>query len=78
MEGFSGADIEALCNEAGLLALREDIKANEIRKKHFEEALLKVKASVSEEAMERYKELEEDYFKKARTGLAKEIPSYMG
>ena len=77
-EGYVGADVEALCNEAGLLALRDDIKANEIRKKHFEEALLKVKASVSEEAMERYKELEQDYFKKAKAGLAKEIPSYMG
>ncbi len=46
-EGFSGADIEALCREAGLEAIREDVNAKEVRKKHFEKALKTIKSSLS-------------------------------
>jgi cell division protease FtsH len=38
--GFSGADIENLCNEAALIAAREDAK--EVRMKHFELAKDKI------------------------------------
>jgi transitional endoplasmic reticulum ATPase len=37
-EGFSGADIEALCREAGMEAMREG-KADKVSKRHFESAL---------------------------------------
>ncbi|MEK6835826.1 MAG: ATPase, partial [Nanoarchaeota archaeon] len=77
-EGYVGSDIEGGCREAGLLALREDIKTNEVKKKHFEEALVKIQASISPETMERYKEIEETYLKNARAGLVKEVPSYFG
>ncbi|MBS3134336.1 CDC48 family AAA ATPase [Candidatus Woesearchaeota archaeon] len=77
-EGYVGADIEGVCNEAGILALREDIKATEVRKKHFDEALIKVKPSISKEAMDHYTSMEETYLRNAKAGLAKEIPSYMG
>ena len=39
-EGATGADIKAICMEAGIFALRE--KANKISKNHFEQALHKV------------------------------------
>ncbi|MDO8538027.1 MAG: proteasome-activating nucleotidase [archaeon] len=39
-EGATGADIKAVCMEAGIFALRE--KKNQITKKNFEEALFKV------------------------------------
>ncbi|GAB5357654.1 hypothetical protein AAMO2058_000392700 [Amorphochlora amoebiformis] len=39
LEGFSGADIANLCQEAALAALREDIEAEEVRLKHFQKAL---------------------------------------
>ncbi|MFH7860041.1 MAG: CDC48 family AAA ATPase, partial [Candidatus Aenigmatarchaeota archaeon] len=45
-EGYTGADIEALCREAALTAARENIEAKEINAKHFMEALKKVKPSV--------------------------------
>ena len=77
-EGYVGADIDAVCREAALLALREDINAKEVNKKFFEESLKKVKPSVSKEVMESYKEIEEDYFRKAKAGIAKDIPSYLG
>ena len=38
-QGYSGAEIEAVCNEAGMKALEEDFDASEIRKWHFERAL---------------------------------------
>ena len=77
-EGYVGADIEAVCREAAMLALREDIKAKEVPNKTFALATQRVQPSVSKELMDKYQELEEGYLKKARAGLVKEIPSYVG
>ncbi len=44
--GYSGADIEALCREAALHALRGDIEAKEVTLKDFEEAKKNVGPSV--------------------------------
>lgn len=42
-EGFVGADIEAVCREAVMLTLREDIESEEVYMSEFEEAMKKVK-----------------------------------
>ena len=65
--GYTGADLESLVREAGILALREDINAVEVKKKHFELALDKVKPSVSKSSIEVYKKIEENYLKSAKT-----------
>ncbi|MDP2666066.1 MAG: proteasome-activating nucleotidase [Candidatus Diapherotrites archaeon] len=39
-DGFTGADLKAMCMEAGMVALRED--ANKIKQTHFESALNKI------------------------------------
>ncbi|MBI2507871.1 AAA family ATPase [Candidatus Woesearchaeota archaeon] len=76
---YTGADIENVCKEAGILALREDIKAREITMKHFEDALKKTRASVTEEDLEAYKLLEERFFKSAKgAAIRKEVPTYFG
>ncbi|MDI9645177.1 MAG: CDC48 family AAA ATPase [Archaeoglobales archaeon] len=75
-EGYSGADIEAVCREAAMLAIREKINPNmareeakeiaksiKISKKHFEEALKKVKPSLTKEDVERYEKIIEDFHK---------------
>ena len=77
-ELYNGADIEALCREAALLALRENIDAREVGKKHFDEALKKVNPSVDKETLDRYEEIEKAYLKNAKAGLVKEVPSYFG
>ena len=75
-EGYVGADIESLCREAALLALREDLKCKEVLSINFDEAMKKVKPSVSKESMDRYKKMETDYLKSAKSAL--EAVSYLG
>ncbi|MBI2671478.1 AAA family ATPase [Candidatus Woesearchaeota archaeon] len=75
--GFVGADIEGLCREAGLLALREDIKTTEVKMKHFEQALEKIKPSITPEQSKKYKEIEETYLRRAKAGIERS-PSYLG
>ena len=78
-ENYVGADIEAICREAGLAALREDIKSKEVTLKHFTHALKIVNPSISQEDLKRYMEIEEEYIKKAKTNQVKpETPSYLG
>jgi len=76
-DGYVGADIESLCREAGIEALRESIDAKEVNMSHFKKALKRVKPSVSKDIFERYKDIENSYLQKARAGL-KEIPTYLG
>ncbi|MEK6978083.1 MAG: AAA family ATPase, partial [Candidatus Hydrothermarchaeota archaeon] len=62
-DGYVGADIEALCREAGMLAIRETLaEGGEIEKKkvawqHFSEAMKKVKPSVNKDVMTTYERL---------------------
>ncbi len=76
--GYVGADIESVCREAAMLALREDISSKEVKKKHFDKALIKVKPSVSKDVMEKYQSMEEEYLRSAKSAISKELPSYLG
>ncbi len=76
-EGYVGADLELICREAAILALREDIATKIVRNKHFEEALNKVKGSVSKEIIETYEKFEERY-KAARGKALKQKENYFG
>jgi len=77
-EGYVGADIEAVCREAAILALRKDIKADKIKKIHFEEAMKKVSPSITKDVEEAYKELKTQF----RAARGKEMrdnkPTYFG
>jgi len=77
-DNYVGADLEAVCREAAMLALRESIKSKEVGKKHFEGALKKVRPSITKEVEEIYKEMEK-HFRSARAEeLKEERPSYYG
>jgi len=56
-EGYTGADIAAVCREAAMIALREEFKVRPIRMKHFLEALKKVPPSLTRDVIERYEKL---------------------
>ncbi len=77
-EGFVGADIENLIREAALITLKRDMNAKTVAMKDFDEAMLKIKPSVSEETAKRYKKIEEYYLKKAKSGGIELGPVYTG
>lgn len=51
-EGYVGADLEGLCREAGIFAMRE--QAHYVRKEHFERALEKVHPTMNSRLREAY------------------------
>lgn len=53
---FTGADIDAVCREAALIAMRAGRKT--VSKKHFEEAIGRVRPTVTPEMMQYYAKLE--------------------
>ncbi len=74
---YVGSDIEAVCREAAMLTLRENLNAKEITMKYFEEALKKVQPSIREQDIKKYQEIEAQYLRTAR-GAAIQEKSYMG
>jgi len=77
-QGYVGADIEAVCREAAILALRENMKTKDIKMKYFVKALEKVRPSVSKEVEKAYESLK-DYFTSARAKeMQKDKPNYLG
>ncbi|MBW2971235.1 AAA family ATPase, partial [Candidatus Woesearchaeota archaeon] len=76
--GYVGADIEAICREAAIIALREDIKSDKVAMKHFNKALEVVKASVPKDVEKAYEDFQ-DTLRSARGHEMKEDrPSYYG
>lgn len=73
IDGFSGADIESLCREAAMLALREDMNASIVLFKHFNEAKKKVYASITADTMKYYEKAAER-FKRASVEVAELSP----
>uniref|UniRef100_A0A7C3UE99 AAA family ATPase n=4 Tax=Geoglobus ahangari TaxID=113653 RepID=A0A7C3UE99_9EURY len=57
--GYVGADIEAICREAVMLALRENMNAEKVEMRHFLEAIRKIKPSVTESMISFYERFEE-------------------
>tara|TARA_B100000989_G_scaffold89273_1_gene64561 strand:+ start:4358 stop:6589 length:2232 start_codon:yes stop_codon:yes gene_type:complete len=57
MEGFTGADIEAVCREAALIAMRAGKK--KVTKTHFSDAINRVRPTVTPDMLEYYSKMEE-------------------
>ncbi len=56
MDGYTGADIEAVCREAALIAMRAGRKS--VSKNHFEEAIKRVRPTVTSDMLDYYAKLE--------------------
>jgi len=59
-EGYSGADIEGVCREAGILALRENMDAELITIKHFNAALEIIQPSLDEATINYYDQISKE------------------
>lgn len=73
-ENYVGADIESLCREAVMLALREDFNIKKIEMRHFRAALKKVRPALVEGMIEYYEKLQEQF----KGGTKQEQKSYIG
>jgi transitional endoplasmic reticulum ATPase len=71
-EGFVGSDLESLCREAGMLALRDN--ATTVAKKHFEEAQKKVHPTMNDNLRQYYGKIQQHF----KGGLPKAVqpPEY--
>ncbi|MDA8529713.1 CDC48 family AAA ATPase [Candidatus Poseidonia alphae] len=56
MDGFTGADIEAVCREAALICMRAGKKR--VTKTHFEEAISRVRPTVTPDMLDYYQKME--------------------
>ena len=56
LDGFTGADIEAVCREAALICMRANKK--KVTKTHFEEAIKRVRPTVNAEMLAYYQKME--------------------
>jgi transitional endoplasmic reticulum ATPase len=59
-EYYVGGDIEALCREAGMRALREDEHIEFVAMKHFEEARESIHPSVTPDALDRFERMNQE------------------
>jgi transitional endoplasmic reticulum ATPase len=72
-DGYVGSDLESLCRESAMLAMREDLDQIEMR--HFEEALQKIRATVSSDLTDHYQRVQEKF----KGGVPTKDPSsYVG
>jgi len=65
LDGFTGADVETFCREAGMIALRENLSAKKITEEHFKMALESVYPSITSEISKWY----EDFGKKLKSRI---------
>jgi len=77
-QGYVGADIESIVREAAILTLRKDMKSLSVPMQSFNEALNKVKPSVSKEIEKAYEELQEKFRQARGAEMKANKPSYYG
>jgi transitional endoplasmic reticulum ATPase len=60
-DGYVGSDLESICREAAIEALREADDADEVEMSHFRLAIESVRPTITEDLMSYYEEVEEEF-----------------
>ena len=68
LDGYVGADIEAICREAVMIALREDLNVKEILMTHFREAKKVIHPSANDRIIKEFEQLEIKLLGKSEIG----------
>jgi transitional endoplasmic reticulum ATPase len=77
MENYTGADIENVCREAAMIALRKNIESKEVILENFEQALENSNPSVDEETIKMYDSFNEKIKEKQKEEIKQGL-SYLG
>jgi len=78
-ENYVGADIEAVCREAAMHALRKNMDAKKITMEDFKEALKRIKNSITSADIKKYENIEDEYLRTARgAAIRNEVFTYTG
>lgn len=78
-EGYTGADIAAVCREAAMMAIRESLASSDkpsvkkVEMRHFIEALKKVPPSLSREDIEMYEKLARELKRVSGSGPVRRV-----
>jgi len=60
-DGYVGSDLESICREAAIEALREDDDADEVEMRHFRQAIEAVRPTITDDLMNYYESVEEEF-----------------
>ena len=71
-DNFVGADIEALCREAAMAALREDMRSKEVKMNHFKSALSAIHPSMNKQLMDAYEKVLQGFNRSKATAKSEE------
>ncbi|HLQ41415.1 MAG TPA: AAA family ATPase, partial [Thermoplasmata archaeon] len=72
LDSYSGADIEGLCREAAMIALREAKHAKKVTTAHFQEAMKVVRPSIDADTIKFYEEFDKKFKKGIDRGRREE------
>jgi len=76
-EEFVGADIAGICKEAAMTALRDDLKAKEVKMKNFTDAIEALNPTMNDEMKMAYEKILMRFKKTAGSGVSKDDLKYM-
>ena len=67
-DGYVGSDLESICREAAIEALRDDDGAEEVEMSHFRKAIESVRPTITDDLMDYYEGVEEEFRGNASAG----------
>jgi transitional endoplasmic reticulum ATPase len=77
-DGYVGSDMETIAREAAIEALRDDEDAEEIEMRHFREAIDSVRPTITDDLMEYYEQMQDQFKGGSREGLGEHRDGRIG